>query len=123
MTGRDQIEAAAERIARRVRRTPVLRVAGAELGLGPPIAFKMEFLQHTGRFKPRGASNCMLAASLPAGGVIAASGGNHGAARQGSGRIVRAAAEIFVPATAPAAKVARIAGYGARVVRTGASYY
>ncbi len=122
MTDRDQIEAAAERIARRVRRTPVLRVTGAELGLASPIAFKMEFLQHTGSFKPRGAFNRILAASLPAAGVIAASGGNHGAAVAYAARALGARAEIFVPATAPAAKVARIAGYGARVVQTGASY-
>ena len=63
MLERDQIEAAAERIASRVRRTPVLRVTGVELGLTVPVAFKMEFLQHTGSFKPRGAFNRMLSAA------------------------------------------------------------
>ncbi len=122
MTGRDQIEAAAARIAPRVRRTPVLRVQGAELGLTPPITFKMEFLQHTGSFKPRGAFNRMLSEILPAAGVIAASGGNHGAAVAYAARALGVPAEIFVPATAPAAKVARIASYGARIVQIGASY-
>jgi len=119
---RGRIEAAAERITHEVRKTPVLRVAGSDIGLAAPIAFKMEFLQHTGSFKPRGAFNRMLGASLPAGGVIAASGGNHGAAVAYAARALGAKAEIFVPATAPAAKVARIAGYGARVVQTGTSY-
>ena len=122
MLGRDQIEAAAERIASRVRRTPVLRVTGVELGLTVPVAFKMEFLQHTGSFKPRGAFNRMLAASLPAAGVIAASGGNHGAAVAYAAQALGVPAEVYVPTTAPAAKVARIAGYGARVVQIGASY-
>jgi threonine dehydratase len=119
---RDQIERAAELIAPRVRQTPILRVDGADLGLEGPIAFKMEFLQHTGSFKPRGAFNRMLAANLPAAGVIAASGGNHGAAVAYAARALGAQAEIFVPTTAPAAKVARIAGYGARVVQIGTSY-
>jgi threonine dehydratase len=119
---RDRIEAAAERITRRVRRTPTLRVEGSDIGLEAPITFKLEFLQHTGSFKPRGAFNRMLGVSLPAAGVIAASGGNHGAAVAYAARALGAKAEIFVPATAPAAKVARIAGYGARVVQVGASY-
>ncbi len=122
MTDRAAIAAAAERIAGYVRHTPVLRLGDAELGLAFPIALKLELFQHAGSFKPRGAFNRLLAVGRPARGVIAASGGNHGAAVAFAARALGVAAEIFVPAATPAAKVERIAGYGARVVRTGASY-
>jgi threonine dehydratase len=79
-------------------------------------------LQHAGSFKSRGAFNRLLSAVLPVSGVIAASGGNHGAAVAYAARALGATAEIFVPITTPAAKVARIASYGARVVQTGAAY-
>lgn len=79
-------------------------------------------LQYAGSFKPRGAFNRLLALpSLPAR-VIAASGGNHGAAVAYAARALGIAADIFVPETTPAAKVARIAGYGASVVRVGTTY-
>ncbi len=77
---RDIEIAARERIAPHVRATPVLRLAAGELGPAVPIVLKLEFLQHTGSFKPRGAFNRLLAADRPEAGVIAASGGNHGAA-------------------------------------------
>jgi threonine dehydratase len=81
---RTAIGAAAARIAPYVRRTPVLAVPAAELGLGVDMVLKLELLQHAGSFKPRGAFNRILTAQeageLPASGVIAASGGNHGAA-------------------------------------------
>ena len=64
----------------------------------------------------------MLSAQLPAAGVIAASGGNHGAAVAYAARALDVPAEIFVPTLTPAAKVARIASYGARVVQTGDAY-
>ncbi|HEY2792957.1 MAG TPA: pyridoxal-phosphate dependent enzyme, partial [Micromonosporaceae bacterium] len=68
----DEIAAAARRIDAHVRTTPVLRIDG--------MALKLECLQHTGSFKPRGAFNRMLSEPIPAAGVIAASGGNHGLA-------------------------------------------
>ncbi len=122
MISRTAIAAAARRIAGRVRHTPVLRLAADEVGLGFPVTLKLELLQHAGSFKPRGAFNRMLSADLPEAGVIAASGGNHGAAVAYAARALGVVAEIFVPATTPAAKVARIASYGARVVQTGAAY-
>lgn len=122
MVSRAEIAAAASRIASHIRHTPVLRVAGAELGVSCPVALKLELLQHTGSFKPRGAFNRMLSDRLPAAGVIAASGGNHGAAVGYAARALSVPAEIFVPVLTPAAKVARIASYGARVVQTGATY-
>ena len=134
MTSRPAIAAAARRLIPVIRHTPILRIGGAELGLaGPPsphLTLKLELLQHTGSFKPRGAFNHLLAARAAGGsgadperaGVIAASGGNHGAAVAFAARALGMAAEIFVPATTPAAKRARIESYGARLVPVGADY-
>ena len=122
MLNRSDIVAAASRIAGCVRHTPILRLGAAELGLGFPVTLKLELLQHTGSFKPRGAFNCLLAATLPPAGVIAASGGNHGAAVAYAARVLGVQAEIFVPTLTPEMKVARLASYDARVVRIGATY-
>lgn len=122
MTCRADIAAAAARIAPHVRHTPLLRCAGADLGLAFPLTLKLELLQHAGSFKPRGAFNRLLSAELPAAGVIAASGGNHGAAVAYAARALGVTAEIFVPALTPPAKVARIASYGAGVVQGGEMY-
>ena len=121
---RDTISAAAARIAPYVRRTPVLEVPAAELGCA--MMLKLELLQHAGSFKPRGAFNRILAAreagALPAAGVIAASGGNHGAAVAYAARALGLVAEIFVPQHTPATKIARIESFGARLVRGGETY-
>ena len=122
MTSRSDIAAASVRIARYIRHTPLLRLSGAELGLDFPVTLKLELLQHTGSFKPRGAFSRLLSAELPIAGVIAASGGNHGAAVAYAARALGVTAEIFVPTLTPPTKVARIAGYGAHVVQTGAAY-
>ncbi|MBV9734383.1 MAG: threonine/serine dehydratase [Acidisphaera sp.] len=122
MPGHAEIEAAAARIARFVRHTPVLRLAPAELGLGVPVALKLELLQHAGSFKPRGAFNRMLSAALPDAGVIAASGGNHGAAVAYAAQALGVRAEIFVPEITGATKLARIGSFGATLTRIGASY-
>lgn len=118
----DEIETASARIAGRVRRTPILRLKEGELGLPFPVTLKLELMQHAGSFKPRGAFNRMLSAELPAAGVIAASGGNHGAAVAYAASQLGVAAEIFVPELTPQTKRERIASYGAKVVRTGATY-
>ena len=118
MIDRRMVAAAAARIARYVRHTPVLL---ADIG-DSPVTLKLELLQHAGSFKPRGAFNRLLSEAVPAGGVIAASGGNHGAAVAYAARCLGMTAEIFVPAGTPAAKVARIASYGARVVQGGETY-
>ncbi len=122
MTDRAAIAAAGERIAGSVRHTPILRLDGAEFDLGCPIVLKMELFQHTGSFKPRGAFNRLLASGDLTPGVIAASGGNHGAAVAFAARGLDVAAEIFVPLATPATKIDRIASYGARVMQAGASY-
>lgn len=123
---RADIAGAAARIAPHVRRTPVLAVPAAELGLRCDMVLKLELLQHAGSFKPRGAFNRILGAreagELPGAGVIAASGGNHGAAVAYAARALGLAAEIFVPELTPATKRARIESFGARLVRVGATY-
>jgi len=116
------IRAAAHRIAPHVRRTPLLRLAAADLGGASDIILKLELLQASGSFKPRGAFNRMLSATLPAAGVIAASGGNHGAAVAYAARALGVPAEIFVPEITGPAKRARIEAYGARLVVGGAAY-
>ena len=105
-----------------MRHTPVLHLPAPDLGLEFPVTLKLELLQHTGSFKPRGAFNRLLSAALPAVGVIAASGGNHGAAVAYAARALGVQAEIFVPELTPPAKVARIASYGARVLQGGETY-
>jgi threonine dehydratase len=122
MITRSDIAAAAARLSGHVRHTPVIQVQGGAMDLPRGVTLKLELLQHAGSFKPRGAFNRLLSAAIPPAGVIAASGGNHGAAVAYAARMLGIAAEIFVPATTPAAKVARIASYGAKVVREGNTY-
>jgi len=123
MITQTDIEQAAIRIQGRVRRTPMLHLAADELGLGYELTLKLELLQHAGSFKPRGAFNRILSAgALPAAGVIAASGGNHGAAVAYAARALGLRAEIFIPALTPAAKRTRIESFGATVVQGGATY-
>lgn len=122
MTDRQTIAAAAARIQDYVRATPVLRVPAAEFSTDAAVSLKLELLQHAGSFKPRGAFNRLLSAATPAAGVIAASGGNHGAAVAYAARGLGITAEIFVPANTPAAKIARIASYGAQVFQGGETY-
>jgi len=111
----DDIEAAAARIDGHVRATPVLEIAAGELGLPTAVTLKLELLQHTGSFKPRGAFNRVLRATVPAAGLIAASGGNHGAAVAHVAAQLGHRAEVFVPSTSPALKVERIAALGGDV--------
>ena len=106
-----EIEAAAARIAPHVRQTPVVEVAG--FGLGFPVEMKLEQMQHTGSFKPRGAFNTLLAQDVPAAGVVAASGGNHGAAVAFAARALGHRARIFVPEMSGPAKIALIRSCGA----------
>jgi threonine dehydratase len=120
MISREAITRAASRIAHHVRRTPVIEVAVAEVAL--PVTLKLELFQHAGSFKSRGAFNTLLQASVGAGGVATASGGNHGAAVAYASRQLGHRAKIFVPEISSPAKVARIASYGAEIVQKGANY-
>jgi threonine dehydratase len=121
----EQIAAARQRIAGRVRRTPVLEIdAGTFPG---PAWFKLELHQHTGSFKARGAFNRILAAResgelVPAIGIVAASGGNAGLAHAFAASALGVPATVFVPTTAPVVKVAKLRSLGAEVVQTGTEY-
>jgi threonine dehydratase len=120
------IDRAHSLIAGHVRQTPVFAVERALFGLAEPVCLKLEMLQHAGSFKPRGAFNRILAAAasgpLPADGVIAASGGNHGLAVAHVARQFGIPALIFVPEATSALKVARIRALGATITVTGAMY-
>ena len=109
------IRDARDRIAPHVRVTPVLQPGPGAFHLDGPVTLKLELLQHTGSFKPRGAFNKMLASDVPEMGVIAASGGNFGLAVAYAARSLGHRAEIFVPDTSPAAKIDRIRELGADV--------
>ena len=119
-----EILTAHTRIKRHVRRTPVIRVDAADFGLtlDTPLALKLEFLQHTGTFKPRGAFNNLLSRKVPAAGVAAASGGNHGAAVAFAAQRLGHKATIFVPDVSSPIKIARIQSYGADTRVGGARY-
>ncbi len=111
MDWKSTIAAAATRIAGHVRVTPVMMAA--DLGLDRPVDLKFEQMQHTGSFKTRGAFNTLLSSDVPAAGVVAASGGNHGAAVAFAARRLGHAATIFVPEMAGPAKIALIRDTGA----------
>jgi threonine dehydratase len=87
------------------------------------LVFKLEFLQHAGSFKTRGAFNHLLTRDIPSAGVVAASGGNHGAAVAYAAMKMQRAATIFVPSVASPAKMEQIRGYGARLQIAGERYH
>lgn len=119
---RAEIEAAGERIAGRIRTTPIIHLENGAWGLAGRLVLKLELLQHTGSFKPRGAFNRVLSNPVPPAGLIAASGGNHGIAVAYVGQQLGQRAEIFVPEACSPVKIERLRGYGAQVTIVGATY-
>jgi threonine dehydratase len=120
---RQAIATTYELIRPHVRRTPVIEVDATDFGLsGRPIVFKLELLQHTGSFKPRGALASLLSRAMPAAGVVAASGGNHGLAVAFAARKLGVPARIFVPNVSAATKRDRIRELGADLVISGERY-
>jgi threonine dehydratase len=106
-----------------LRRTPVITVDRADFGLPPgPLVLKLEQLQHSGAFKARGAFANLLLREIPEAGVVAASGGNHGAAVAFAAHTLGIPVRIYVPHVSSPAKIARIRAYGAELVVTGSSY-
>lgn len=117
------IATALRRIRPYVRRTPVIEIEAADLELeGNPVTLKLEQLQHAGSFKTRGAFTNLLTRIVPPAGVVAASGGNHGAAVAFAARRLGIRATIFVPTVSSPAKVERIRSYGAELVIGGDRY-
>ena len=118
-----RIRASEQVIRPYIRRTPILEVEGSEFGLDSiKIIFKLELFQHAGSFKARGAFTNMLTRQVPAAGVVAASGGNHGAAVAYAAMTLGKPATIFVPSVASRAKLDRIRGYGAELIIAGDRY-
>jgi threonine dehydratase len=117
MVNRQRIGETAQLIASHVRRTPVIDPDGD----GRRV-FKLELLQHSGSFKARGAFANLLTRSVPTAGVVAASGGNHGAAVAYAAQKLRKPARIYVPTVSSPAKIERIRSYGADLVVTGERY-
>ena len=118
---RDGVCAAHARIAPHIRRTPTLTLPGG-FGHDGEVILKLEFLQHAGSFKARGAFNTLLSMPVPPAGVAAASGGNHGAAVAFAAKRLGIKARIFVPEIASPAKIAVIRSHGAEVTLQGARY-
>jgi len=120
---RDQIAAAEKVIRLHIRRTPILEVSGSDFGLDSiSLIFKLEFLQHAGSFKARGAFTNLLTRDVPKAGVVAASGGNHGVAVAYAAGKLGIPAKIFVPTVASSDKIDRIRRSGADLVITGDRY-
>ena len=116
--------AACEKLIRpHIRRTPVIEVDASEFGLAAnALTLKLELLQHSGSFKARGAFTNLLTRAVPEAGVVAASGGNHGAAVAYAAMKLGKPAKIFVPSVSSPAKVARIRDYGADLAIEGDRY-
>lgn len=112
---RSAIDDAAARIGTLVRRTPVIDVDVPSPGGALEVALKLELLQHTGSFKPRGAFNRVLSNEVHPVGLIAASGGNHGLAVAHVAHELGHRAEIFVPTSTPPAKLERLHAFGGEV--------
>ncbi|TYK49593.1 threonine/serine dehydratase [Actinomadura decatromicini] len=126
MIAQSDVDAATARVAGEIRRTPVIEVDPGPLAPAARMWLKLELTQHTGSFKARGAFNHVLAARdearLPGSGIVAASGGNAGLAFAYAAARAGVPAEVFVPETAPAVKVARLRALGATVVQVGTRY-
>lgn len=122
MITRDDIESAYDRIRPHIRRTPVMDCFHDFSDHDTPISLKLELFQHTGSFKPRGAFNNLLSRVVPAAGVAAASGGNHGAAVAYAAKQLGHKAKIFVPEISTPQKIEKIKSAGAELVVEGAKY-
>jgi len=120
---RKRIEEVAAVIAPYVRVTPVVTLSGDDFGLAPfSLTLKLELVQHSGAFKARGAFANLLLRPLPAVGVAAASGGNHGVAVAYAAMRLGVKAKIFLPTVSSPAKVQRIRAYGADLAIVGDLY-
>jgi threonine dehydratase len=106
-----------------VRRTPIVELDGADIGLtSSKLCLKLELLQHSGSFKARGAFANLLTRKVPEAGVVAASGGNHGVAVAYAARKLNVPARIYLPRISSPAKIKRIREYGAELVIAGDRY-
>jgi threonine dehydratase len=106
-----------------IRQTPLWKLPGKALGVQcREVWLKLEHMQSSGSFKARGMLNRLLSHTIPAGGVIVASGGNAGIATAAAARELGVRCEVFVPTISSPAKQARLRELGAELVVTGAAY-
>ncbi|HEX6965692.1 MAG TPA: threonine/serine dehydratase, partial [Gemmatimonadaceae bacterium] len=123
MIDRERIAATERLIRPHVRRTPVVELDGADIALAATrVSLKLELMQRSGSFKVRGAFANLLGRKVPSAGVVAASGGNHGAAVAYAAQRLGVQATIFVPSISSRAKMDRIREYGAELVVAGERY-
>ncbi len=123
MITREQIAATERLIRPRIRRTPIVEADAGDFGLASSrLSFKLELLQHAGSFKTRGAFANLLTRKIPKAGVVAASGGNHGAAVAYAAMKLGIPAKIFVPTISSPAKIGRIRSYRADLAVIGERY-
>ncbi len=117
LIGIGEVRAAAQRIEQHVGRTPTVPSPGLSDHLGAPVSLKLELLQRTGSFKPRGAVHKLLSRSGAerGAGVVAVSGGNHGVAVGDAAARLGVAATVVMPESAPARSVAVVQRSGATV--------
>ncbi len=119
----DRIAETGRLIRPHIRHTPILHIDMADFGAAPkPLALKLECLQHSGSFKARGAFANLLTQPVPASGVVAASGGNHGVAVAYAAMRLGVPATIFLPGMTSPAKAERVRSYGANLVVAGERY-
>jgi threonine dehydratase len=117
------ISRAYELIRPHIRRTPTIDVDPADFGLlAGSLTLKLELFQHTGSFKGRGAFANLLMREVPPAGVVAASGGNHGAAVAFAAMKLGKPATIYIPTVSSPVKLERIRSYGAHLMVTGDLY-
>jgi threonine dehydratase len=120
---RNHIERVAALIRPYIRLTPIVETSGSDFGLEPcRVTFKLELLQHASSFKTRGAFTNLLLRKVPDVGVVAASGGNHGAAVAYAAQRLGVRAKIYVPTVSSPAKITRIRRYGAELAIGGETY-
>jgi threonine dehydratase len=118
-----QIRSTYAAIEPHIRRTPIIDIEAADLGVASAsLTLKLESLQHAGSFKTRGAFTSLLTRTVPKAGVVAASGGNHGAAVAFAAMKRKVPARIFVPSVASPAKIRQITEYGAQLTIIGDRY-
>jgi len=112
------VYAAREAIGNRLVRTPLLYNDALSARLGRPLYLKLENLQKTGSFKPRGVLNkiATLSDEEKARGLVTISAGNHAQALAYAARANGLHCTVVMPATAQATKIANTRGYGAEVI-------
>ena len=122
MIDKSDIAQAYERIRSHIRLTPTINIAAGAFGNEGLWNFKLEMMQHSGSFKARGAFNNLLSHDVSVAGIVAASGGNHGAAVAYAANNLGIPANIFVPEISSPVKIERIKSYGAKIHIGGATY-